>query len=104
MTQSEQKRIMYDVFGCMMMGGHLFNERKMTTILKAIHHILHTQEKLSIPECDDCLLYFFQEYAKGCSEPISESYIRANMIPTVKNCPYMDVLTGASILSSVKKQ
>jgi hypothetical protein len=103
MTQQEQKRLMTNVFGAMMVGGHYKDQRKMTSILKAIHHLLGTQEHLSAQECDDCLLYFFQEYAKGCSESITDSYIKANMIPIVKAYPSMDMTWGLSLLMSAKK-
>jgi hypothetical protein len=102
MTKQEQQRLMINVFGGMMMGGHLKDQRSMTSILKAIHHLLGTQEHLTAQECDDCLLYFFREYAKGCSESISDSYIKANMIPIVKTYPSMDMMWGLSILSSAK--
>jgi hypothetical protein len=93
---------MYNVFGGMMMGGHFQNQQKMASILKAIHYLLGTQEHLSPQECDNCLLYFFQEYAKGCSQPISDSYIKTTMIPVVKNYPNMDIECGMSILTAAK--
>lgn len=102
MTIQEQKRLMYNVFGGMMMGGHFKNQQKMISILKAIHYLLNTQEKLTLPECDNCLFYFFEEYAKGCSQPIPDSYIRNNMIPIVKSFPQMDLQWGMSILLSAK--
>ena len=102
MTQQQQQSLMYKIFGGMMMGGHFQNQQKMVSILKAIHHLLETQEHLSSQECDNCLLYFFREYAKGCSQPISDSYIRTNMIPIVKNYPSMDIAWGASILMAAK--
>ena len=102
MTQQQQKHLMYNVFGGMMMGGHFQNQQKMASILKAIHFLLGTQEHLSPQECDNCLLYFFQEYAKGCSQPISDSYIKTNMIPVVKNYPNMDIAWGMSILTAAK--
>jgi hypothetical protein len=103
MTQQEQKRLMNNVFGGMMMGGHFRDQRKMIGILKAIHYLLETQENLSVQECDNCLLYFFQEYAKGCREPISDAYIKSNMIPLVKNFPSMNLQWGLSILISAKR-
>ena len=102
MSLQEQKRLMNNVFGSMMMGGHFSDQRNMISILKAIHHLLGTQENLSTIECDNCLLYFFQEYAKGCSQPITDSYISTNMIPTVKSFPAMNLLLGSSILLTAK--
>jgi hypothetical protein len=102
MTQQQQKTLMYDIFGGMMMGGYFHNQHKMVSVLKAIYHLLGTQEKLTPQECDNCLLYFFQEYAKGCNQPISDSYIRSNMIPIVKEYQNMDLALGVSILMAAK--
>ena len=94
---------MFNVFGGMMVGGHFQNQEKMASILKAIHYLLGTQENLTVQECDNCLLYFFQEYAKGCSQPLSDSFIKTNIIPIVKNFPYMDLAWGKSILMAANK-
>lgn len=101
MTQQEQKLLMDNVFSSMMAGGYFRDQKKMASILKAIYYLLGTQENLSSQECDNCLLYFFQKYADGCSQPITDSYIRTNMIPIVKNFPTMNIL-GESILLSAK--
>lgn len=102
MTQQQQQSLMFNVFGGMLGGGHFSDQGKMASILKAIHHLLKTQEGLSPQECDDCLLYFFREYGKGCSQPLSDSFIRANMIPVVLGYPTMDLMWGSSILLAAK--
>ena len=94
--------MMQSIFGAMMVGGHLRNQSQMAKELKAIHYLLKTQEHLSEQECDDCLFYFFKEYIQGCSQPISDSYIKTNMIPIIKNFNSMDLLAGLSLLEAAK--
>lgn len=103
MTKQQQQRLMYNVFGSMMVRGYFKDQQKMVAVLKAIHYLLGSMEGLSVQECDDCLLYFFQEYAKGCrGQSITDSYIKMNMIPVVKDFPYVDMEWGMSILIAAK--
>lgn len=102
MTEQQQKKLMHAVFMMMMTGGQLQNQIQMTKTLKGLHFILGQQEGLSPQECDDCLLYFFKEYAMGCSAPLSDSYIKTNMITTVKNFASMDIARAASLLITAK--
>ena len=83
MNETQQKKIMSSIFGIMMVSGHLNDQFKMAKELKAIH-------------------YLFKEYAQGCKQPISDSYIRNNMIPIIKNFDSMDLTAGASLLLAAK--
>lgn len=100
MTTSEQQALMHKLFELMMASGHLNNQDQMAKELKAIHSLLSTRYSLSISECDNCLLYFFRDYSLGCSSPLSDSFIRTNMIPTIKNYPAMDIDAGKELLLS----
>lgn len=102
MNEAQQKKVMRSIFGAMMVGGHFENQLQMAKELKAIYYLLETQEHLTEQERDNCLFYFFKEYAQGCSQPISDSYIRNNMIPIVKNFDSMDLVGGASLLYAAK--
>ncbi len=102
MNETQQKKIMSSIFGIMMVSGHLNDQFKMAKELKAIHYLLKVQENLSEQESDNCLYYFFKEYAQGCKQPISDSYIRNNMIPIIKNFDSMDLTAGASLLLATK--
>lgn len=102
MNEVEQKKIMRSIFGVMMTGGHFKNQLQMAKELKAIYFLLETQEHLSDFERDNCLYYFFREYARGCNQLISDSYIRNNMIPVIKNFESMDLTAGASLLFAAK--
>lgn len=102
MTTQQQKKLMYNIFGAMMTGGHFDNQQQMAKELKAIHYLLKEQEGLSEQECDNCLLYFFQEYGKGCSQPLTDSLIKENMIPIIKNFGSMDVAWGLSLITAAK--
>ena len=102
MNETQQKKIMSSIFGIMMVKGHLRNQTQMAKELKAIHYLLKKQENLSDQESDNCLDYFFKEYAQGCTQPISASYIRNNMIPIIKNFDSMDLTAGASLLLAAK--
>lgn len=102
MDKIKQEKIMQSIFGAMMIGGHLRNQVQMAKELKAIHYLLKTQENLSEQECDNCLFYFFKEYVQGCGQPISDAYIKNNMIPIVKNFSSMDLIAGASLLNAAK--
>ena len=100
MTTSEQQALMHKLFELMMASGHLNNQDQMAKELKAIHSLLSTRYSLSISECDSCLLYFFRDYSLGCSSSLSDSFIRTNMIPTIKNYPAMDIDAGKELLLS----
>ena len=102
MNTQQQKRLMLNIFGSMMMGGHFRNPYKMTGILKGIYLLLSKSANLTTQECDNCLLYFFQEYAKGCSNPISDYDIRTIMIPSVKNYTEPDHLTALSLFMTAQ--
>lgn len=102
MTELQQKCLMQNIFGMMLVNGDLNNQHRMTSLLKAIYTLLGTQENLTSQEQDNCLLYFFREYAQGCNHPIDDLYIRANMIPIVKRYPNMDLARGLSLLLAAK--
>ena len=102
MTTNEQKRLMHGIFMTMMTGGQLSNQQTMATILKGVYDLLGSQEGLSPNECENCLLYFFQDYSKGWSSPLSDSFIRTNMIPIVKNFGSSDIAWGAALITAAK--
>ena len=102
MNEDQQKKVMRSIFGAMMVGGHFNNQMQMAKELKAIHYLLKEQEHLSEQERDNCLFYFFKEYAQGCKPPISDSYIINNMIPIIKDFGSMDLITGSSLLLAAK--
>ena len=102
MNETQQIKIMRSIFSAMMVGGHLNNQMQMAKELKAIHYLLKEQEHLSEQERGNCLFYFFKEYALGCKPPISDLYIRNNMIPIIKNFDSMDLETGSSLLLAAK--
>ena len=102
MTESQQKCLMQNIFGMMLANGDFNNQHRMAELLKAIYTLLGTQENLSCQERDNCLLYFFRKYTHGCNFLIDDAYIRANMIPVVKNYPNMDLTKGLSLLLAVK--
>lgn len=91
---------MHGVFMFMMSNGYFKNQHLMATALKSVIHILGQSNGLSKTEQDNCLLYFFEEYALGCSQPMSESYIRSAMIPVVNNWKTIDLSIGSDILDA----
>lgn len=102
MNTEQQKKLMMNIFGSMMMGGHFKNQHQMTSELKAIYYLLMEREGLSPQECDDCLLYFFREYSKGCTPAISDTDIKEILVPTIKNYGRMDIISGASLIIAAK--
>lgn len=93
---------MYNIFMTMMTGGHFSNEQKMVSELNGVYHLLGSQEHLTSIECDTCLLYFFREYSKGCSRPLTDDYIKRNLIPVVKNYPDFDLIGAISLMAVAK--
>lgn len=102
MTQLEQQKLMYNIFGIMMTQGHFDDEQQMIKELKAVHYLLGQQEHLTPADRDNCLLYFFREYGKGCTQPLSDTYIRQNLIPAVKHNRDMDLSWGLSLIIAAK--
>ena len=93
---------MHAVFMYMMTKGMLRNQSQMASALKSVVTILETQGEITSVEKDDCLLYFFQDYSKGCSSPLSDSYIRNSMIPVVYQHGRLDLALGSSIILVAK--
>lgn len=102
MNKEQQRKLMLNIFYSMMMGGHFKNQHQMTSELKAIYYLLMEREGLSPQECDDCLLYFFREYSKGCTPAISDTDIKEILVPTIKNYGRMDIISGASLIITAK--
>ena len=102
MDSNKQKKFMHAVFMYMMTKGMFNNQRQMVTALKSVVTILETEGEISSQEKDDCLLYFFQEYAQGCSTPLSDSHIKSSMIPIVYQHGKIDIPLGASIIFVAK--
>ena len=102
MTTKEKQDLMYNLFGIMLTKGIMQDQHNMTSKLKSICKALTTLHNLTDQECDECLLYFFREYAKGCRGQISDSIIQTQFIPTVKNYPstYDDFLWAASMITA----
>ena len=101
MSTSEQKKVMYGVFMFMMSNGYFDNQQLMATALKSVIHILGNAHGLTKTEQDNCLVYFFEHYAQGCSQPMPESYIRSSLIPVVNNWNTINITVGADILDAV---
>ena len=85
----------------MMCNGFFDNQQKMATALKSIIHILGNAHGLTTTELDNCLVYFFEDYAQGCSQPMPESYIRSSLIPVVNNWKTINITMGTDILDDV---
>ena len=102
MDSNKQKKFMRAVFMYMMTKGMFNNQTQMVTALKSVVTILETQGEISSREKDDCLLYFFQEYAQGCPTSLSDSYIKSSMIPIVYQHGKIDMLLGSSIILVAK--
>ena len=92
---------MYGVFMFMMSNGYFKDQNVMATALKSVIHILGKAHGLSKAEQDNCLVYFFEHYAQGCSQPMPESYIRSSLIPVVNNWNTVDITLGTDILDVV---
>lgn len=92
---------MHGVFMFMMCNGYFENQQQMATALKSVIHILGNAHGLSKTELNNCLVYFFEEYAQGCSQPMSESYIRSSLIPVVNNWKTINITMGTDILDVV---
>ena len=106
MTTSEKKKILYGIFGIMVSKGIMNNQHDMTSRLKGVLKSLKTIHGLTDQECDECLLYFFREYAQGCSVPIDDVMIKTQFVPIVKNYPHLskdDILWGASMIVACNK-
>lgn len=102
MDSNKQKKFMRAVFMYMMTKGMFNNQTQMVTALKSVVTILETQGEISSREKDDCLLYFFQEYAQGCPTPLTDSYIKSSMIPIVYQHGKIDIPLGSSIIFVAK--
>ena len=101
MTTSEKQNLMYSLFGIMVSKGIMRDQQDMTSKLKGICKALTIAHGLTEKESEECLLYFFREYAKGCSVPITDTMIKSQFIPTVRNYPFMskdDFLWGESMI------
>ena len=102
MDSRKQQKFMHAVFWHMMTNGMLRNQLQMASALKSVVSILEIQREITSTEKDDCLLFFFQEYSKGCSSPLSDSYIKNSMIPIVYQHGRIDMALGSSIILIAK--
>lgn len=101
MNTSKQQHFMRSLFMFMMTNNMLSDHRLMSTALKSVVHILSEKNLIHGYEKDECLLYFFREYAYGCTPKPSDSEIRTSMIPVVHQQGEINTDLGADLISMV---
>ncbi len=92
------KRMMHACFMYLMTNGTLHNERKTFNALKSILELMTTGENLSDVEYENCIVYFYDDYSKGCESPIPELYVRQILVPAIKKYGQLDLVLGATLL------
>lgn len=92
------KRIMHNCFMYMMQNGFLKNQSTLMNCLKSIITVLGSKYNLTESERNECLVYFLEDYSKGCSSPIPESYMRGTLIPAINQMGRTDIPLGVSIV------
>lgn len=101
MNTAKQLHFMRSLFMFMMTNNMLSNHRLMATALKSVVHVLSETNLIHGYEKDECLLYFFREYACGCTPKPSDSEIRASMIPVVHQHGEINIDLGTKLISVV---
>lgn len=101
MNTAKQQQFMRSLFMFMMTNKMLSNHHFMTTALKSVVYVLNGSNLIRENEKDECLLYFFREYACGCNPKPSDSEIRASMIPVVHQHGEININLGAELISVV---
>ena len=101
MNTATQQRFMRSLFMFMMTNNMLNNHRLMATALKSVVHVLSETNLINGNDKDECLLYFFREYACGCTPKPSDSEIRASMIPVVHQHGEINIDLATELISVV---
>lgn len=101
MNTEKQQHFMRSLFMFMMTNSMLSNHRLMATTLKSVVHVLSETNLIRGYEKDECLLYFFREYACGCTPKPSDSEIRTSMIPVVHQYGEINIDLGTELISMV---
>ena len=101
MNTAMQQRFMRSLFMFMMTNNMLNNHRLMATALKSVVHVLSETNLINGNDKDECLLYFFREYAGGCNPKPSDSDIRASMIPVVHQHGEINIDLATELISLV---
>lgn len=78
------------------------SEDELLSILKGVIVILTRQDGLNIEEQSRCLMFFWQDYNRGCSDRMSDSYIEETLIPAVLNYPKADLIWGITVVHTTK--
>lgn len=74
------------------------SENELLSILNGVISILADRDKLTQTDKETCLMYFWQDYNKGLSTPMSNEYIRQTLIPAVLNHPNTDMARAMTIV------
>ena len=103
MEAKRLKGLTYNCFMYMMAKGMLNNQNDTIKGLASFIYILKVNEGCSRKEMEDCVVYFFEEYSRGLSSPLLESYVRSTIVPAVLTVRNFDVPLGGSIYAIAAK-
>ena len=74
------------------------SEDELLSILKGVVSILADRDNLTQTDKESCLMYFWQDYNKGLSTPMSDEYIRQTLIPAVLNHPNTNMAWAMTVV------
>ena len=100
MDRKELEKLIYQCF-IIMMHQNLLNLEDQTQLFKALKSIvfyLLTVYNCTQDDVDFAMRYFWQEYNKGCTPPMTQDYIDNTIIPAVYSYPNIDITIGGDIL------
>jgi hypothetical protein len=102
MEKEKLKNLMHACFMYLLSDGSLSSEKKTFNALRSILEAMVIHDNLSEDDYEECIVYFYEDYSKGCNSPIPETYVRETLVPAIKNYGHPDLLLGASILFIAK--
>lgn len=100
-TDADLKHLMHNCFMYMLNANLLKSQDTLFLSLKSLMFTLEQTEGLSREEQIKCLTYFFCDYNKGCTPPMTNSQIKDIVIPAIFSYRKVDMSLSISILSAV---
>lgn len=75
------------------------NQAQLFKALKSITFYLLTAYNCTQDDVDFAMHYFWREYNKGCTTPMTQDYIDNTIIPAIYSYPNIDITIGGDILN-----
>lgn len=94
------KLLIHYCFRVMMTNGMLNSQNSLFGGLNSVAFFLKNAFDLSDKEIHQALVYFFDEYNKGCTTPMTSAHINQNVIPAVLAHKEIDITLAAQIVDT----